>query len=145
MELFKDALGPPTLSSGEFSMWDDWHGRPRSDEQFFLPHIVTSVVRPAKPTDGTTVLEFRDEVLGRSDQVEFLITDESHHGTVLSGGSPITPTSPVAVQKTAAAATLEERRSPNAVRAPMSPLRAQDDVGTRRLGRHAGGDVRSAA
>ena len=31
MKLFTDALGPPTLSSGQFSMWDDWHGRPRHE------------------------------------------------------------------------------------------------------------------
>jgi hypothetical protein len=25
MELFKDALGPPELSAGQFSMWANWH------------------------------------------------------------------------------------------------------------------------
>ena len=45
MELFSDALGPPMLSAGKFSMWADWHGRP-SHEQF-LSHLVTSELRPA--------------------------------------------------------------------------------------------------
>jgi hypothetical protein len=25
MKLFNDALGPPKLSAGQFSMWADWH------------------------------------------------------------------------------------------------------------------------
>jgi len=28
MELFKDALGPPKLSAGQFSLWASWHGSP---------------------------------------------------------------------------------------------------------------------
>jgi hypothetical protein len=88
MELFKDALGPPTVTSGQFSMWDGWHGRPRHDQ--FLPHIVTSVVRPADGAtlSGTTVLESKTTAWVKVTKVEFLLTDESHHSTVLSEGSP---------------------------------------------------------
>ena len=44
MELFYAALGPPTLSSGEFSSWVGWHGWPRVEQ--FLPHIVPRLLRP---------------------------------------------------------------------------------------------------
>ena len=64
MELFTDALGPATLSSSGFSMWSDWHGRPSHEE--FLPHIVTSVVRPAHDAtlSGTTLLDKRRRMPG---------------------------------------------------------------------------------
>ena len=88
MELFKDALGPPTLSSGQFSMWDDWHGRPPQEQ--FLPHIVTSVVRPGNEAtlSGTTVLASETTAWVKVTKVEFLLTGESHHSTVLAEGSP---------------------------------------------------------
>lgn len=88
MELFKDALGPPTLSSGRFSMWDHWHSRPR-DEQF-LPHIVTSVVHPANEAvlSGTTVLASETTAWVKVTKVEFLLTDESHHRAALVKGFP---------------------------------------------------------
>lgn len=68
MELFDDALGPPTLSAGQFSMWTDWNGRPRHEE--FLPHIVTSVRRPVNDAklSGTTLLDSSAIRLGPRDQ-----------------------------------------------------------------------------
>jgi len=26
MELFTDALGPPSFSTGHYALWTDWHG-----------------------------------------------------------------------------------------------------------------------
>jgi hypothetical protein len=86
MELFNDALGPPTLSAGPLSMWADWHGRPRHEE--FLPHIVTSMRRPANGAtlSGTTVLAAQATAWVHLTKVEFLLTDESHHSTVIAEG-----------------------------------------------------------
>ena len=85
MELFTDALGPPTLSAGPFSMWADWHGRPRHES--FAPHIVTTVLRPAHDAtlSGTTVLAARTSAWVRVTKVVFLLTGESH-STLLAEG-----------------------------------------------------------
>ncbi len=87
MELFNDALGPPTLSAGKFSMWADWHGRPSHEE--FLPHIVTSVKLPANGAtlSGTAVLDAGASAWVRVTKVEFLLTDESHQSIVIGGSS----------------------------------------------------------
>ena len=86
MELFNDALGPPRLSAGQFSMWANWHGRP-SHEQF-LSHLVTSVVRPANgaKVSGTTVLDATATGYNHVSSVEFLLTDGSHHSKLIANG-----------------------------------------------------------
>ena len=86
MELFSDALGPPALTAGGFSVWDDWRGRPRHEE--FLPHIVTSVLRPANHAElsRTTLLDAAATAWVHLTKVEFLVTDESHHSKVVAEG-----------------------------------------------------------
>lgn len=87
MELFRDALGSPTLSAGRFSMWAGWQGRPSHEE--FLPQMVTSVIRPVDnaKVSGTTVLDARATAWVRVTKVEFLLTDESHHSTMIANGT----------------------------------------------------------
>jgi hypothetical protein len=86
MELFNDALGPPKLSTGRFSMWADWHGRPSHEE--FSPHIVASVLLPANGAtlSGTAVLDAGATAWVRVTKVEFLLTDETHHSTLIAAG-----------------------------------------------------------
>jgi hypothetical protein len=86
MELFNDALGPPRLSAGQFSMWANWHGRP-SDEQF-LSHLVTSVLRPANDAkvSGTTVLDATATSFNRVTNVEYLLTDGKHDSKLIAVG-----------------------------------------------------------
>jgi hypothetical protein len=43
MQLFDDALGPPHVSTGQFSLWSDWHGVPK--QQVFAK-LTTRVVDP---------------------------------------------------------------------------------------------------
>jgi hypothetical protein len=85
MELFSDALGPPTVSAGPFSMWTDWHGRPR--HEVFSSHIVTTVLRPSNDAtlSGTTVLDAKTTAWVRVTKVEFLLTEQNHH-VLLAGG-----------------------------------------------------------
>ena len=86
MELFNDALGTPTLSEGQFSMWVNWHGRP-SHEQF-SHHVVTSVFRPANEAtvSGTTLLDAVATAYYPVTKVEFLLTDENGHSTLIAAG-----------------------------------------------------------
>ena len=87
VELFTDAIGPPTISSSGFSMWADWHGRPRHEE--FLPHIVTSVVPPAHDAKlaGTTLLDAKATAWVPLTKVVFILTDPHHPGMTISEGS----------------------------------------------------------
>jgi hypothetical protein len=88
MQLFTAALGPATLSTGHFSMWTDWHGWPRHEK--FVPHIVTNLLRPAKGASlsGTAVLDADASAWQPVTRVEFLLTDENHLRTIISGGEP---------------------------------------------------------
>jgi hypothetical protein len=87
MELFTNALGPPTLSAGQFSMWANWHGRP-SHEQF-SSHLVTSMARTSSgKVSGTTVLDATATGSYRVTKVDFLLTDGSHHSTLIASGTP---------------------------------------------------------
>jgi hypothetical protein len=54
-----------------------------------LPHIVTSVIRPVDnaKVSGTTVLDARATAWVRVTKVEFLLTDESHHSTMIANGN----------------------------------------------------------
>ncbi len=85
MELFDDALGPPKLSAGHFSLWADWHGLPT--HQVF-PNLLTSVLIPSNGAklSGTTVLDAAATDYLRVTKVEFLLTDETHHSTLIAGG-----------------------------------------------------------
>ncbi len=86
MELFNDALGPPVLSSAQFSMWADWHGRPRHEQ--FLPHLSTRVLRPANGAtlSGTADLDATATAWVSVAKVEFLLTDGTRHITVIGRG-----------------------------------------------------------
>ena len=88
MELFYDALGPPTLTAGPFSMWADWHGWP-SHEQF-LSHIVTGMVRPRNDANlsGTTLLAATATAWVHVTKVEFLLTDANHRSTAIAEAHP---------------------------------------------------------
>ena len=85
MELFDDALGPPKLSAGHFSLWADWHGLPT--HQVF-PNLLTSVLIPSNGAklSGTTVLDAAATDYLPVTKVEFLLTDETHHSTLIAGG-----------------------------------------------------------
>ena len=80
------ALGPPTLSAGQFSMWANWHAQP-SHEQF-SSHLVTGMVRPANgaKVSGTTLLDATATGFYRVTKVEFRLTGGSHHDTLIAGG-----------------------------------------------------------
>ena len=88
MELFYAALGPPTLSSGEFSSWVGWHGWPRVEQ--FLPHIVPRLLRPVNDAklSGAITLDSAAPAWIQVTKVEFLLTDKSHHVTLVAQGSP---------------------------------------------------------
>jgi hypothetical protein len=86
VELFDDALGPPKVSTGQFSLWADWHGWP-SPEQL-LPHLSTSVLRPVSGAtlSGTSVLDARAAGFYGVTRVEFLLTDGAHHRAPIGTG-----------------------------------------------------------
>lgn len=86
MELFNDALGPPKLSAGQFSMWADWHGRPSHEE--FLPHLFASVLRPANGAtlSGTAVLDARATAWVRVTKVKFYLTGRPQHDSLIGAG-----------------------------------------------------------
>jgi hypothetical protein len=87
MELFNDALGPPRLSVGRFSMWANWHGRPTHEQ--FSSHLVTRVLRPSNgaKVSGTTALAARGTAYLRVTHVDFLLTDGSNRSTLIADGS----------------------------------------------------------
>jgi hypothetical protein len=72
MGLFTDALGPPKVSAGQYSLWADWSSS------------TTTILRPAKGATlaGTTLL---DATTGysRVTSVEFLLTDRARHTTLI--------------------------------------------------------------
>ena len=86
VELFKDALGPPILSAGRFSLWADWHGRPTHEE--FLPHIETSVIKPANGANltGTAVLDAKGTAWVGVRKVDFLLTQGTQRGNLIAEG-----------------------------------------------------------
>jgi len=88
MELFNDALGPPRVSAGQFSMWANWHGRP-SHEQF-SHHLSTGVIGPANyaKVSGTAILGALSTGFYRVTKVEFILTDQGHHSKVIAPGQP---------------------------------------------------------
>jgi hypothetical protein len=88
MELFSDALGPPKVSAGHFSMWADWHGRPSREQ--FSHGLSTRVFLPANDAklSGTTVLDAVVKGYYRISKVEYLLTGEDHHSKLIAEGIP---------------------------------------------------------
>jgi hypothetical protein len=88
MELFTNALGPPTLSAGQFSMWANWHAQP-SHEQF-SSHLVTGMVRPANgaKVSGTTLLDATATGFYRVTKVEFRLTGGALNNALIATGTP---------------------------------------------------------
>jgi len=86
MELLNDAIGPPLVSARGFSMWANWHGQP-SHEQF-SPHIVTRMIKPAPAAtvSGRTLLDAEATAYYPVTKVEFLLTDENGHSTLIAAG-----------------------------------------------------------
>jgi hypothetical protein len=74
MQLFDDALGPPHVSTGQFSLWSDWHGVPK--QQVFAK-LTTRVVHPVAGAtlSGTTVLDAIATDDERVTKVAFLVTN----------------------------------------------------------------------
>ena len=85
VELFDDALGPPMLTSGPFSMWADWHGQP-SHERFSHPLPTTTVLTPSNDAkeSGTVVLDATATGFYPLTRVEFLLTDEGHRSQLIA-------------------------------------------------------------
>ena len=85
MELFSDALGPPRLSAGQFSLWTDWGGVPR--HQVF-PNLITSVLQPANGStvSGTRVLDARATDYAKVTKVEFYLSGASLGPTLIGTG-----------------------------------------------------------
>ncbi len=83
-ELFDDALGPPRVSGGQFSLWADWHGTPR--RQVFRDFLVTQMLVPANGStlSGTTVLDAKANDALPVTKIEFVLTDRSHHSTIVA-------------------------------------------------------------
>jgi hypothetical protein len=87
MDLFRAALGSPKVSAGQFSLWADW---PDSPTRPIYTNLSTSVRRPAAGArlSGTAVLDAEATDYFRVTKVEFLLTDESHHSTIIAIASP---------------------------------------------------------
>jgi hypothetical protein len=86
MELFNDALGPPRLSTGQFSLWSDWGGVPR--HQVF-PNLVTTVHRPANGStlSGTKLLDAGASDYAKITKVDFYLTGGPLGHTLIGTGS----------------------------------------------------------
>jgi hypothetical protein len=90
MELFRDALGPPQVSAGHFSMWANSHDRPGRKQEQFSRGLSTKLVLPANDAklSGTTPLDSVAKAYYRISKVEYLLTDEDHHSKVIAEGIP---------------------------------------------------------
>ena len=90
MELFNDALGPPKLSAGTFSLWMDWHGIP-SHQVFPIPDPITKIRSPASNArlSGTKWLDAvaTDSAMNVT-KVEFLLTGESDQTKLIAVARP---------------------------------------------------------
>jgi Bacterial Ig domain len=88
MELFNDALGPPALSGGHFSLWANWHGSPKREQ--FSQHISTRLLAPTNGTllSGTVELDAAGSADYRITKVAFVLSDETHHSEVIANGTP---------------------------------------------------------
>jgi Bacterial Ig domain len=90
MELFNDALGPPKLSAGQFSLWKDWHGPP-SHQVFPVSNLSTNILTPASDArvsgaEGLDAVATGD--LQNVTRVEFLLTDGSEPSKVIAVARP---------------------------------------------------------
>ena len=86
MELFNDALGPPKLSAGQFSLWMDWHGPP-SHQVFPVSDLSTNIRTPANDArlSGTELLDAvaTGDLLNVT-RVEFLLTGGSEPSKLIA-------------------------------------------------------------
>ncbi len=88
VELFDDAFGPPAVSSGHFSMWTGWHGRPSHQD---FGHDLTAVVHPPvheASSPGTVALVGTGSGYYPITRVQFLLTNDLHQTTVIATGVP---------------------------------------------------------
>jgi hypothetical protein len=87
MELFSDALGPPKLSTGHFSMWADWHGRPSREQ--FSHGLSATVYVPANDAElhGTEELAAVVKAYYRVSKVQYLLTDEDRRSRLIAEGN----------------------------------------------------------
>jgi hypothetical protein len=85
VELFSDALGPPTVSAGQFSLWVGWHGRPSREQ--FSQHLSTTVLVPKKNAvlSGSVLLDARGTAYYAITKVEFFLTRQGHSDLVAVG------------------------------------------------------------
>ncbi len=88
MELFNDALGPPRISSGRFSLWTGWQGIPK--RQVFRSFVRTRVLVPADHSalSRTTVLDAMAAYYLPVTKVDFLLSNSSQHSTIIATASP---------------------------------------------------------
>lgn len=89
MELFNDALGPPKLSAGPFSLWVDWHGPP-SHQVFPIPDPITKVLSPTNDArlSGAELLDAAATDDVDLTKVEFLLTGGSEHSELIAVARP---------------------------------------------------------
>jgi hypothetical protein len=94
MELFSDALGPPKVSAGPFSMWADWRGVPSREQ--FSHGLSTKVVLPANNAtiSGKATLETVVKAYYELSKFQYFLTGEDHHSTLIAEGVP-TPFGPI--------------------------------------------------
>ena len=90
MELFNDALGPPKLSAGQFSLWMDWHG-PASHQVFPVSDLRTGILTPANNArlsgaEGLDAVATGD--LLNVTRVEFLLTGGSEPSKLIAVARP---------------------------------------------------------
>jgi hypothetical protein len=90
MELFNDALGPPTASAGRFSLWADWHGPPPRHQVFPSARLATSIEFPASGArlSGTKLLDAKaTDGSAKVTKVEFVLTGRSVSDKVIAVAS----------------------------------------------------------
>jgi hypothetical protein len=90
MELFNDALGPPKLSAGQFSLWMDWHGPP-SHQVFPVSDLSTNILKPENDArlSGTELLDaVATGDLENVTRVEFLLTGGSEPSKLIAVARP---------------------------------------------------------
>lgn len=85
MELFSDALGRPTASAGQFSLWVGWHARPSREQ--FSQHLSTAVFVPKKNAvlSGSVPLDAVGTAYYAITKVEFFLTRQGHSNLVAVG------------------------------------------------------------
>jgi hypothetical protein len=85
MELFDDALGVPTRTAGQFSVWTNWHGVPK--HQVF-PALLTQVIVPRQGgvVSNITALDAVATDYRRITGVDFLLTGGNERNALIAAG-----------------------------------------------------------